>query len=176
MNKSLKRENVDWSQSKVLFISPEFTKHQKQAINFRNLPIELWEISKYENGTLLFNQLKSPEMSESITKISPGNEVVRKVSREIKIYTEENHLQNKPGEIIDLYNILKEKILHLGENIEIRPRQNYIGFIANENFVDIHPQKSRIKLWVNLQKGDIDDPKRKASDVSGKGHWGNGDY
>jgi hypothetical protein len=48
-------------------VSPQFTKYQRQAINFRDLPIELWEVSKFANGTLLFNQLKSPETSESIT-------------------------------------------------------------------------------------------------------------
>jgi hypothetical protein len=46
-NQSLKRDDVDWSQSKVIFVSRQFTKYQKQAINFRDLPIELWEISKF---------------------------------------------------------------------------------------------------------------------------------
>ena len=70
-NQKLRRDDVDWSQSKVVFVSPQFTKYQKQAINFRDLPFELWEVSKFENGTLLFNQMKSPETSESITRISP---------------------------------------------------------------------------------------------------------
>ena len=48
-DRNLKRENVDWSQSRVLFVSPAFSKYQQQAINFKDLPIELWEISKYEN-------------------------------------------------------------------------------------------------------------------------------
>ena len=58
-NKNLKRENIDWSQSRVIFISPQFTKYQRKAINFKDLPIELWEISKYENNTIVFNKLKS---------------------------------------------------------------------------------------------------------------------
>ena len=58
-NKNLKRDDIDWSQSRVLFIAPQFTTYQKQAINFRDLPLELWEISRYENNTILFNQLKS---------------------------------------------------------------------------------------------------------------------
>lgn len=41
---SLKRNEVDWSQSRVIFISPSFTTYQKEAINFKDLPIELWEI------------------------------------------------------------------------------------------------------------------------------------
>jgi predicted transport protein len=175
-NKSLKRGDIDWSQSRVIFISPQFTKYQRQAINFKDLPIELWEISKYENNTVLFNQLRSPETSESITKISSRSDIVQKVSREIKVYTEEDHLQGMPEDIVETYEELKERILNLGDNIEIRPRKHYIGFIANTNFVDIHPQKSQIKIWINLTKGELDDPKNLARDVSKIGHWGNGDY
>jgi len=175
-NKSLKRENIDWSQSKVIFISPQFTKYQRQAINFKDLPIELWEIKKYENRTILFNQLKSPETSESITKVTPRSDIVKRVSREIKVYTEEDHLQGKSEEILETYEELKERILSLGNNIEIRPRKKYIGFIANTNFVDIRLQKSQIKIWINLNKGELDDPKKMARDVHNIGHWGNGDY
>jgi len=175
-SQSLKRDDVDWSQSKVIFVSPQFTKYQKQAINFRDLPIELWEVSKYANGTLLFNQLKSPEMSESITKISPRSEVVQKVSREIKVYIEEDLLNGFPNETVELYQALKERVLALGENIEVRPRKLYIGFVASTNFVDVHPQKNQLKLWINLPKGELDDSKKMARDVSAVGHWGNGDY
>ncbi|WNZ28480.1 MAG: hypothetical protein IAX21_07370 [Candidatus Bathyarchaeota archaeon] len=175
-NKNLKRGDVDWSQSRVIFISPQFTKYQRLAINFRDLPIELWEISRYENNTVLFNQLKSPEMSESITSISPNSEIVQKVSREIRVYTEEDHLKQMPDNIIESYEELKSRILDLGENIEIRPRKKYIGFIANTNFIDVHLKKSKLKLWINLNKGELDDPKNMARDVSNIGHWGNGDY
>lgn len=175
-NKNLKRKDVDWSQSRVIFVSPQFTRYQKLAINFRDLPIELWEIGKFENKTVLFNQLKSPEKSESITKISPKSDVVQKVSREIKVYNEEDHLQQMPENISSTYEELKTRILNLGDNIEIRPRKKYIGFIANTNFTDIHLKKSKLKIWINLNSGELDDPKKLARDVSKIGHWGNGDY
>ena len=175
-SQSLKRDDVDWSQSKVIFVSPQFTKYQKQAINFRDLPIELWEVSKFANGTLLFNQLKSPEMSESITKVSPKSEIVQKVSREIKVYTEEDHLSGLPNETVELYHALKERVLSLGDKVEVRPRKLYIGFVAGTNFVDVHAQRMQLKLWINLPKGELDDPQNMARDVSEVGHWGNGDY
>ena len=53
--KNLKRGDIDWSQSKVVFIAPSFTSYQKEAIGFKDLPIELYEIRRYENGTLSFN-------------------------------------------------------------------------------------------------------------------------
>jgi predicted transport protein len=33
-----------------------------------------------------------------------------------------------------------------------------------------------MKIWINLDKGKLDDPKQLARDVSDVGHWGNGDY
>ena len=50
----LRKNDVDWSQSRVMFIAPQFTKYQQKAIEFKDLPIELWEISKYSNETILF--------------------------------------------------------------------------------------------------------------------------
>jgi predicted transport protein len=31
-------------------------------------------------------------------------------------------------------------------------------------------------MWINLKKGNLDDPKKITRDVSETGHWGNGDY
>lgn len=180
-NDKLRKEEIDWSQSKVIFISPSFSKYQQKAIHFRDLPFELWEIKKYENGVILFNQLRTPESSESISKISGTSDIITKVSQEVKIYTEEDHLQGVDDEIKELYEELKTRILNLDEIVEIKPRQWYIGFIKNTNFVDVHLQRGRIKLWLNLVKGELDDPRKIArlmvkEDGSKIGHWGNGDY
>ena len=61
----LKRNDVDWSQSKVLFVSPNFTTYQKEAINFKDLPIELWEIKRFTNDTLSFEQIVNRSSKES---------------------------------------------------------------------------------------------------------------
>lgn len=37
-------------------------------------------------------------------------------------------------------------------------------------------QKKGAKLFINLQKGKLEDPKNLMRDVSKTGHWGNGDY
>ena len=81
-----------------------------------------------------------------------------------------------PNETIELYQALKERVLGLGDNIEVRPRKKYVGFVAGTNFVDVHTQRMQLKLWINLPKGELDDPKKVARDVSEVGHWGNGDY
>jgi len=175
-DRNLKRENVDWSQSRVLFVSPAFSKYQQQAINFKDLPIELWEISRYENDLIQYTRLRSHENSESINKISKKSDVVEKVSSEVKVYTEEDHLSHCSEEIKSLYDELKSQILSIDENIEVIPKKKYVAFKADRNFVDILPQKSKIKFWLNLSKGQLKDIDSITRDVSNVGHWGNGDY
>lgn len=175
LGKNLKRNDVDWSQSRVIFISPSFTNYQREAINFKDLPIELWEIKRYENELVAFDQIQKANAQESIKTISKKDETVKTVADEIKIYSEKEHLENSNEEIRELYEKFKIAILNF-EGIEIKPKKKYIAFASNKNIVDIHPQRKALKMWINLSLGELDDPKHLARDVSTTGHWGNGDY
>jgi biotin synthase-related radical SAM superfamily protein len=101
--KIIKKNDVDWSQSKLIFISPQFTTYQRKAIEFRDLPIELWEVKLYSNNTVLFNQIQAPEKSESVTSLGQKSEVVKKVSKEVKVYSEEIHLEKASENIKSIY-------------------------------------------------------------------------
>lgn len=65
-NQTLKKADVEWSQSRVIFVSSSFTNYQREAINFKDLPIELWEVKKYSNASLIYNQIKTSGAQESI--------------------------------------------------------------------------------------------------------------
>jgi len=174
-NKSLKRTDVDWSQSRVLFVSTAFTNYQREAINFKDLPIELWEVKRFENNTISYEQIQKAGAQESIKTISKNDQTIDNVAKEIKVYSEEEHLENVSDEIVELYEKFKNAILNF-ENIELKPKKKYIAFVSGKNVVDIHPQKKALKMWLNLNIGELDDNKLIARDVSKTGHWGNGDY
>lgn len=144
--KFLRRNDIDWSRSRVIFVSPQFTKYQQQAIEFKDLPIELWEISIYTNNIIFFNQLKSPDTNESINNVSSKSKAVQKVSAEVKKYGEEDHPNFTSEEIKELYSQLKEKLLELGDNVEIKTLKIYIAFKSAKNFVDIEFMKNTMKL------------------------------
>lgn len=174
---TLKRDDIDWSQSKVIFVSPQFTDYQKHSINFRDVPFELWEINRYDNDIIGLVQHKSTS-NESISSVSNGNDVVvNEVSREVKLYTEDFHLDNPRlrDDIKEIYSNLKERILNLGE-VNIVPRKLYICFSRRTNFVDVEIRNKDVKLYLNLKIGELEDPKGVTKDVSNQGHWGNGDY
>ena len=174
-NQTLKKDDVDWSQSRVLFVSPAFTHYQKEAINFKDLPIELWEVKRYENNIVSYESVQKGIARESIKTLSQKNKNADAVAKEIKVYTEEEHLANVSDEIKELYEKLKTGILNL-DNLEIKPKKVYIAFVGRRNVVDVLPQRKTLKVWLNLNKGELDDPKGIAKDVSNTGHWGNGDY
>jgi predicted transport protein len=174
----LKKDDVDWSQSKVIFIAPCFTEYQKHSINFKDVPFELWEIKRYDNNLLGMVQHKNSS-DESITIISDNPEdIVSKVSKEVKVYSEEYHLnlsRNRPEWVKELYFKLKERILDLGD-VEIKPNGNYISFRKRSPFVDIVFYNSGLYVIINLKAGTLDDPGKLMKSFNGKGHWGNGDY
>ncbi|MDO8946882.1 MAG: DUF5655 domain-containing protein [Desulfocapsaceae bacterium] len=172
---TLKRNDVDWSQSRVVFISPSFTAYQKEAINFKDLPVELWEVKRFENDTVSYEQIQKLEAQESIKTISRTDATIQKVAKVIKVYTEQEHLGKGSDEIKELYEKFKAAIFNLGE-MKIKPKKLYIAFISGTNVIDILIQKRAFKIWLNLQKGELDDPKKIMRDVSATGHWGNGDY
>jgi hypothetical protein len=47
MKKILIQNDVDWTQTRVVFISPNFTTYQRKAIDFKDSPIELCEVKLY---------------------------------------------------------------------------------------------------------------------------------
>lgn len=175
LDKTLKNNDVDWSQSRVLFVSPAFTNYQREAINFKDLPIELWEVKRFENTTVSYEQIQKSGAQESIKTISKADKTIDNVAKEIKVYSEQEHLENASDEIKELYEKFKSAIQNL-DNLEIKPKKKYIAFVAGRNVIDILPQKKALKMWINMNKEELDDTKGITRDVSTTGHWGNGDY
>lgn len=174
---TLKRTDVDWSQSRVIFISPMFTNYQKEAINFKDLPIELWEIKRFENNTISFDQIQKTSAKESIKTISGNNETVNIVNKEVKVFTEQDHIQKVDFETRELYESVKERIIGLADNVTTQPKKQTIGFKIDKNiFCDIVLQGKGLKIYLNLKSGELQDQKQIARDVSNVGHWGNGSY
>ena len=159
-DKNLRMNNIDWSQSRIIFIAKEFTPYQKGAIGFRDLPIELWEVQLMEESLISFAQIKSAETQESITKVTKSH-AIEKVAQEVKTFTFEDHIRRASQSIKALLIVFREKILSLDENIKEKPVQNYLGYKLNwYNFVTIHTYKGKLKIYIRKKKLEKDKEKR----------------
>lgn len=175
---NLKRNQIDWSQSRIIFVAPAFTEYQKQSTNFKDLPIELWEIKKFENNLISINPVKKSKSAPTISNVQKNkNSKLAKVTREIVVYDEAYHLKDHCDDVLELYDSFKNAILTLSPDLEITPQKLYIAFKRGKNnIVSIHLQNKSLKMWINAKKGFLDDPKNITKDVSQLGHWGTGDY
>ena len=176
LKRNLKREDVDWSQTRVAFVSPSFTENQIQATNFKDIAIELWEVKQFENDTLAINPIKKSVAAESIKPITQQTQSLKNITAEIKVYTEQDHIEKASDLTAELYEKFKAAILNLTDGIEVKPQKFYIAFKKGKNVTDIAILKKSLKLFINVKAGLLDDPKKLAQDVSSIGHWGNGDY
>lgn len=179
--KSLKRNEINWSESRIVFISPTFNSYQKNSVNFKDLPFELYEIKKYKNDTISLNQILS-KSKESIKNISSGNnQIIEKVNKEVKRFSEDDFIQFiQDYGVRENYLKLRDKILEL-ENVEMKTRHIYVNFWV-KNQVIIYFNKGRKKIMVEMLLNDkngfkLEDPRNYFEIYEGKGgrksHWYN---
>jgi hypothetical protein len=81
--------------SRIIFISPVFSTYQRKAIEFKNLPIELWEIKQYYNNIISLNQLIS---SSNPTSSVPSSSTFP------NLFDQSDAYRIKEPEIYDNYN------------------------------------------------------------------------
>ena len=124
---------------------------------------------------------RANELAEKACKIwfAPNlpKEVLDKYCTDEKtttIYTIEQY-EYLNGDMFNLYQAIRKRILNIDSSVKEEYKKLYIAFKSSTNFVDIVPQKVRLRLSLNIYFPDIIDPKGLCKDVSGLGRWGNGD-
>ncbi len=178
LGKLLKVDDIDWSQSRIVFISPSFNSYQKDSVNFKNLPFELWEIKRYSNKSIVLNQHISNSKEEIKSLGESSTNVISEVGKDIKTHSEEEHYKKTKREVLDIYLSLCEGLKELGD-IDLIPKGQYISlmtqgtticyfnFLKNYIRLDIlrgneNNDGSRSKKFF-----DLDDPKN----LSKEGNW-----
>ena len=143
---TLRRDEVDWSASKVIFVSPSFNSYQKNSVNFKDVPFELWEIKRFDNNLIAFEQHQSSS-SDSINKLSSPNtnSVIQQVSKEVKQVTEEELLGSVSENVKDIWELLREKLSNYSDT-SFYATKGYIGWKKESTTVSfVHLQKNQIR-------------------------------
>lgn len=85
------------------------------------------------------------------------------------------HAEYLQGETLELFEALRKRILNLDVAVREEFKKHYIAYKTTTNFVDIVPQRSRLRLLLNMRFDEINDPKGLCRDLTNVGRWGNGD-
>jgi predicted transport protein len=171
---NLEPKDFDWSQSRVIFISPSFSSYQKNSVNFRDVPFELWQIQKYEDGHISLEQ-HIANSDQSIDGFKQDNKTIDRLKGEI-VVTSEIDLTSKTTEsALDAWATLKSHYLE-NADIELNVTKNYISFKKkNTAICYISFQKTNLKIEIlrgyetqaNGSKKvlKISDPQKKCKEV-----------
>ena len=70
---------------------------------------------------------------------------------------------------------VRQAILALGPQVREEFLKHYVAYKTQTNFVDVVPQKRRLRLTLNMRFDELSDPRGLAADITNLGLWGNGD-
>jgi predicted transport protein len=171
---NLDLKDFDWSQSRVIFISPSFSAYQKNSVNFKDVPFELWQIQKYDDGHISLEKYIA-NSDQSIEGFKQDNKPINRLGGEI-VVTSETDLTSKTTEsALDAWEALKSHYLE-NADIELNIRKNYISFKKmNTAICYVSFQKTKLKIEIlrgyetrangrrNVLK--ISDPEKKCTEV-----------
>lgn len=184
--KSLKMEDVEWEESKVIIIAPEFTLHQLRSANRTKDPIDLYRISRFEDDIITLEKIQKSREDSSKNKARSNNQVVRLGEYYEVDYLDGKYFKNrKPLETVKLlYRSLKNKILESFVDLEFRQKSKYGGFYSTKDdsaICTIEATTDKVKLCYSTTKKNIITESsfvRYMRQKNGKkiGHWGIGDY
>lgn len=154
--KSLGKKDFDWSQSRLIFISPSFTEHQREASRFKDLPLELCQVHLYSNSTIGYSMMKQSQSTVSVKAVTQTNKTIAQVSSEIEVNTEEKLLDKKGEEVRDAYWAIRDIILQINPDVDVRIKKSMACYYADgRGLVWVAPLHSKIALY--LRKGIYDD-------------------
>jgi len=148
--KALKKKDVDWSQSRVIFVSPSFTAYQEEAINYKDLPIELWEIREFENNTVMYSQVRSAGAGTTV-------KVPKKTGKKNKGVIpdppkKDDLLKGKSTYIKEAFQIVEDAIYQIDGDIIERPAKTMVGYRSDgKGMVWIEPRAKGLSFY--LRKG-----------------------
>lgn len=163
-------EAIEWSSPRLLCIAGDFTKYDEHAVQQINRNIELIRYRIYGEELLLLELVNAVSATETTTPAGKG------AKKEYKTVTE--FLAQADDKLKDLYDTLKDYLLALGDDAQIKTMKYYFAFKRIKNFacVEVITQGNKLKVFVKVDPETIDLETNKGflRDVRNVGHFGTG--
>lgn len=176
---------VDWSDVRVICIAPNYKKYDLYAVQVMGANIELWSYRLFQGEYLYLEKILqtsySPESDEG-DEASGKNPVMvaagkkAALTRATGVYTFEQHLEGKSEDIKSLIFAIQDFIMGMDAVIQEAPKKNYIAYKSSQNIVCVEVQNQRVLLFLKLNPKTIENPPKNSRDMTGKGHYGTGDF
>jgi len=90
------------------------------------------------------------------------------------VYSIADHPNLEVSPMAELFEAFRAEVVALDPCVREEFLKLYVAYKAETNFADIVPQSKRLRLTLNMDYPEIDDPRGLSKDVTHLGRWGNG--
>jgi len=160
-----------------------FPKKRDMPGGFRESPLRLnqglREVEVWNEAAI---QARADQLAKQALEVWPAPalsdealERYRKKSTAEPTYTIEDHPYLLSGPMRELFEAFRKEVLVLDPCVTEEFLKLYVAYKAETNFVDVVPQRNRLRLSLNMKFREVYDPRGLCKDVSNLGRWGNGD-
>lgn len=167
-NKLGQGSKVNWDSPRLILITQSFNEYDKYAVNRISENIELKKYILYDNDVLFVENVVLPKGKKTSKKS-------KKTSIVYKEYSIEDHLNGRSDKIKELFKELQERILKLDDKINEKVLKHYVAYSLDRNFVEVLIQANALKVYIDINKKELDDPRQISEDCTEIGHWATGD-
>ena len=164
---------VNWSAPRLILLARSFSRYDQYAVNRIGEQIELWTYTLYDEGRLLnLELLSSQEVPDPKSKAGASKAPALTKAKVAKPQYDLAHHTAKMSETTEaLFELLREAVLDLGDDVTERFMNQYIGYRRLKNFCEVVGKRSKLNVFID---GPVEDALSIGEDVSGIGHWGTG--
>lgn len=164
---------VDWSGPRLICIATDFGKYDEHAVKQMNRNIALIRYRRFEGELLLLEQLTSASASAGAPTTTSNGGGSGKPN--YKTITDQMH--EAPQDLLDLYHMLADYFLALGDDVEAKTTAYYVAFRRIKNFasVELRNQMKKLLVFVKVDPDTVQLEDGFTRDVRKIGHFGTGD-
>ncbi len=166
---------VDWSGPRLICVAGDFGKYDEHAVKQMNRNIALIRYRKFEGDLLLLEQLTTASAKASASSPAPVSNGTSGGKPNYK--TIEAQMAEAPQPLLDLYHLLSDYMLALGDDVEAKTTAYYVAFRRIKNFasLEFRNQAKKLLVYVKVSPDAVTLEPGFTRDVRGIGHFGTGD-
>lgn len=174
--------NVDWSAPRLICVAGDFTRYDQHAVKQIARNIELIRYRRFEGGLLMLELVHAPKQTRSSAPpASPPSATLPppaadEASDPYLSSRIDYRLARADPALRDLFEAVRQYLIGLGDDVQIKELKNYIAFKRLKNFTcaEIYPQTKVVTLYLRLDPTSVDLEAGFSRDVTRIGHFGTG--
>jgi predicted transport protein len=176
-------KEVDWSTPRLLCIAGDFTRYDEHAVNQIARNIELLRYQRFGDDLLMLELVHVPKQSR--TASPAGSPRMPQSGAQPPTPTSDPYLTQRIAyriaqaspDVRDLYEAVRQYLVALGDDVQVKELLNYIAFKRIKNFacLEVYPQAKVVAVYLKVDPKSMIIEDGFTRDVSNVGHFGTGD-